>query len=333
MWAMSACSPPPASSVSTDWRGETMGTTYQVQLVDAALTPQKLEALQERVAAELEAVNLAMSTYLPDSEISRFNRLPAGEGLALSERFREVLAAAVEVHGDTGGAFDPTLGPLVDLWGFGAGEAAGEGRLTPEAIAAALSRVGMGHIAMEEGVARKAIEGVALDLSAIAKGYGVDRVVEVLREEGVENLYVEIGGEVACRGVNDRGTPWRIGIQVPVAGSEEAAYRRVSLKDRALATSGDYRNFLEAGGERRHHLLDPRSGAPTTHALASVSVLAEDCMTADAVATALYVMGTAEGLDWLAERDDLDALFIDRTENGFRISTTSGFEQALLPET
>ena len=327
--AFSACSPPPAKSALSGWKGETMGTTYQVQLVAEGLTPGKLNTLRTRVEAELVAVNEAMSTWLPESEISRFNRMEAGEGLEVSDRFRDVLDAAKDLHRDTGGAFDPTLGPLVDLWGFGAEDTEGEAP-SADAIHAALSKVGMRHIALEEGKLRKAVAGVELNVSAIAKGYGVDRVLELLEGEGLDNIYVEIGGEVACRGVNGRGTPWILGIQTPQADAKESAYRKVALENRALATSGDYRNFRESDGPRRHHLLDPRTGSPTSHSLASVSVLAGDCMTADAVATALYVMGTAEGMDWLAERPEVQALFIDRTETGYRLTATGGFEKAMV---
>jgi thiamine biosynthesis lipoprotein len=287
--------------------------------------------LRERVESELEAVNLAMSTYIPGSEISRFNRIDPGDFFSISDRFEQVMQAAVRVHEDTGGAFEPTLGPLVDLWGFGS-----KGRRTgppaPDAVAEALSRVGLQHIVVGREGLRKAVSGVELDLSAIAKGYGVDRVLDLLMQEGLENVYVEIGGEVACRGVNAQGVPWILGIQFPDALSGAHAYRRLRLKDRALATSGDYRNFYQTGEGRSHHILDPRTGQPASHGLASVSVLAKDCMTADAVATALYVMGAEEGMSWLQAHPDLEALFIVRTPQGFVVERTEGFAVALLPE-
>lgn len=325
----SACTRPGAGPLG--WRGETMGTTYQVQIADEGLRAEKVDAMRMKVEEELKAVNAAMSTYMPDSEISRFNRSDAQEVFPVSNRFLEVLGAAFFLHADTGGVFEPTLGPLIDVWGFGV-EGPREEAPSSADIDAARARVGMDHLSLEEGNLRKTAEGVELNLSAIAKGYAVDRVLALLRGEGYENVYVEIGGEVACRGVNARGIPWVLGIQAPTAGSDEAAFRRLSLENRALATSGDYRNFVKNEKGTRHHILDPRTGRPTSHSLASVSVMASDCMTADAVATALYVMGTSEGMLWLAERPQYQALFIDRTEEGFKLTSTSGFEQALFPD-
>lgn len=311
------------------FRGATMGTTYEVILAGETAGDARAGELKERVDRELEAVNAEMSTYIPDSQISRFNRAGVAEVTEIGPGFREVWGRSVEISEAMDGAFDPAVGPLIDLWGFGAGEAAAE---EPSAamIRELRERAGMEQLVLtEEGLAKRTA-GVEINLSAIAKGYAVDRVQSLLMQEGYVNIYVEIGGEVACLGVNPNGVPWRIGIQLPDPDSPEELMRAVSLHNRAIATSGDYRNFRETKGGRRHHIIDPRTGRPAEHALASVSVLATDCMTADAVATGLYVMGMEEGMDWVEAREGIEALFIDRGAEGFTIRMTEGFSAALI---
>ena len=320
----------PESGPLVSWYGETMGTTYKIQLADVTLSDEELDELTKEVDAELVAVNDAMSTYISDSEISRFNRIESTEeAMPISPRFQEVVQRSREIFQATGGAFDPTLGPLIDLWGFGADDAEVSSP-GPEQVADRLEHVGMEQIDLVDGALRKNDIRVEINLSAIAKGYAVDQLVELLREKGFEHVYVEIGGEVSCLGLNDSGVPWRIGIQLPERDASATVLGIVSLVNRALATSGDYRNYLEDNERNRHHIIDPRTGFPAGHTLASVSVLAEDCITADAVATALYVMGTQEGMAWLETRPDVDAYFIDRSEDGFRFTATSGFEDALI---
>jgi thiamine biosynthesis lipoprotein len=321
---------PPEPDPVVSWMGETMGTTYQIQLADVTLEPDVLDDLTQRVTAELVAVNDAMSTYIPESEISRFNALESTEEVfGISERFQQVMVRSMDLYSETAGAFDPTLGPLIDLWGFGAGSGS-DARPEEEQVRALLETIGLDRIELQNGSLRKTVPEVEINLSAIAKGYAVDRLVALLRDEGFQNIYVEIGGEVSCLGVNGLRVPWRIGIQVPERDAGSSVLRVVRLQDRALATSGDYRNYLEDEDMNRHHILDPRTGLPAEHRLASVSVLAEDCMTADAVATALYVMGTEEGMTWLSDKEGLDAFFIDREAGGFRVTSTPGFDQALV---
>ena len=312
------------------WFGETMGTTYEIKLVGMELDDNALDALTREVDAELVAVNAAMSTYIPDSEISQFNRGAfVEEAFLISDRFQEVMSDSFKVYASSGGAFDPTLGPLIDLWGFGAGSTE-DSPITENEVAERLKLVGLEKITFTDGALRKQQSAMEINLSAIAKGYAVDRLHQLLQEKGYANIYVEIGGEVVCQGVNDSGNPWRIGIQLPERDASASVLRVIRLKDRALATSGDYRNFLEDAERNRHHILDPRTGFPADHRLTSVSVLAEDCMTADAVATALYVMGTEEGMEWLQDNPDIEALFIDRHDGGFHFTATDGFEDALI---
>lgn len=313
-----------------EFSGETMGTTYQVQLAGQEKSFAELVALKELVDAELIAVNDAMSTYIPESEISRFNRLrEAGVPFEISPRFREVIFQSLEFFFSSNGAFDPTLGPLIDLWGFGAGPAS-TSPPSEEQIQALRTRIGLNRITLSEEGLSKSDPDLEINLSAIAKGYAVDRVMDLMLAQGYENIYVEIGGEVACVGVNGLSIPWRIGIQMPDPEAGATALKVVRLENQAMATSGDYRNFIGSGDETLHHILDPRTGRPANHTLASVSVLAKDCMTADAVATILYVMGTEEGMNWLANRQDVEAYFIDRDGADFRFTHTPGFKDAII---
>ncbi|MDF3130749.1 FAD:protein FMN transferase [Kiritimatiellaeota bacterium B1221] len=317
------------SAPVTSFEGETMGTTYEVKISGTALSPEESAVLQTKVEQELLAVNVAMSTYISESEISRFNRLAEGDVFPVSERFREVLVRSFEIYEQSNRSFDPTLGPLINLWGFGEAGEKGEGPSEVE-IQEVLNRVGMKWLELSDAGLSKIESEVEINLSAIAKGYGVDRVAEVLMREGYEDIYVEIGGELLCRGVNGFEIPWRIGVQVPAMDAAQQAMQVVALEDQGLATSGDYRNYVVDDAGLRHHILDPRTGRPAKHTLASVSVLAEDCMTADAVATALFVMGTEEGMAWVEAQEGLEALFIDRGEDGYKNTATDGFKAAMI---
>jgi thiamine biosynthesis lipoprotein len=325
----SGCSRSDPERILYAWGGQTMGTTYEVKIYFEELTEEDRFALQKKVEAELVAVNAAMSTWIQDSEISTFNQLPAGEEMQIGLRFQTVLQRSIDLNGLTEQAFDPTLSPLIDLWGFGAAKPLGA-EPKKDQIEQALARMGMDKVVLEGNKLSKALDGVQINLSAIAKGYGVDQVAKVLEAEGITTLYVEIGGEVICRGKKPGNAFWHIGIQVPTPGAEISSQRIVKLYNKALATSGDYRNFHETEKGKRHHILDPRTGMPAGHSLASVSVVADDCMTADAVATALYVMGTEQGMNWLTLHPELNALFIDRTETGFKMTATQGFQTLMI---
>jgi len=318
-----------SSGQQISFSGETMGTTYEVQIAGSELDDSQIFALKQLVDTELIAVNDAMSTYIPESEISSFNRLDAGIWIPVGNRFRAVLIRSGEIMELTMGAFDPTLGPLIDLWGFGAKSV--EGEIPSQAqIQSALNEMGFDKLELGAQGLRKNLEGLEINLSAIAKGFGVDRLASLLRAEGYENVYVEIGGELFCAGVNGRGLPWQIGIQIPSMGASESAMKVVRLENAALATSGDYRNYVSDEKGLRHHILDPRTGRPASHTLASVSVITDDCMDADSLATAFFVMGTEEGLKLAEQLPAVEALFIDRREGEFELTTTEGFKQAII---
>jgi thiamine biosynthesis lipoprotein len=290
-----------------------MGTRYTVKVVPpetATLTPEQLET---EISAELDDVNASMSTWLDDSEISRFNR-HGDEPFAAGDELMTVMLEAERVSVLSGGAFDITVGPLVDAWGFGPTEVAGPP--TTDTIDALLQATGFELLEIDptDMTLEKLRPTLRCDLSAIAKGYGVDRVAGRLLELGLTDFMVEIGGEVRAAGRNPDGELWRIGIERPEL-TRGNLWGSVELDNAAMATSGDYRNFYLRDGVRVSHTLDPRIGRPITHDLASVSVIHSSCMTADAFATAINVLGPVEGRA-LVEREGLAALFLIRRPDG-----------------
>ncbi len=314
---------------SYTFEGSTMGTTFTVKVVADNLTEATEIRLQRLIEDELRAVNDKMSHYLDDSELSRFNRSRETTPFVISQSTLEVFRHAVEVSALTGGAFDITAGPLVNVWGFGAEERS-ETLPSDAEVAQALQRSGydMLEIDLDSSTVRKTTPDLYCDLSAIAKGYGVDRVAERLEGDGLTNYMVEVGGEVRTRGTNASGNAWRIAIEQPVPG-QRAVQRIVPLNGMALATSGGYRNFYEVDGTRFSHTIDPRTGRPITHRLASVSVVDELGVRADALATGLLVLGPEKGFK-LAVGRNLAALFLIEEEGGgLRELATPAFQRLL----
>ena len=299
-----------------------MGTSYSVKVPGAGARDEPAIAASVRVA--IERVDVLMSTYREDSELSRFNRHDSSDPFPLSEETYAVLAGAQAISKWTGGAFDVTIGPLVDAWGFGPGS-----RSEPP-MAAELDRLrsnaGWTKLALNDRnrTASKAVPDLRCDLSAIAKGYAVDRMASALEGLGFTDYLVEIGGEVRAGGSNAEGGPWRIGIERPDA-SGRLVQRILQVSGTGVATSGDYRQFREVGGERFSHIIDPRTGRPATSRIASATVLDPSAMRADGFATALVVLGEADALD-VAERANLAALLIVRDDTrGLREVPTSLF--------
>jgi thiamine biosynthesis lipoprotein len=320
------CGPGPQQAVLA-LRGATMGTTYSVQIPEDPAVAFDRAALAERIKALLAEINALMSTYQPDSELSRFNASASTDWIPASPELVAVIAAAQEVSRASDGAFDATVGPLVNLWGFGPRVTA-DALPTDAEIAAARALVGWQKLRLrdEPPALRKARPDLYVDLSAIAKGYAVDRVAEVLEAAGITNYLVEIGGELRGRGVNGRGEPWRIAIERPDT-ERRAIFRVVALQDLGMATSGDYRNFFEVDGERYSHTIDPASGRPVGHRLASVTVLADAAMDADAWATALLVLGPERGMA-LADAQGIAALFIEHAADALRATASQAFSAA-----
>ncbi|MCG8461365.1 MAG: FAD:protein FMN transferase [Holophagales bacterium] len=334
---MGACAPvepePQVERLLYTFRGSTMGTYYVVKVVrpvEEALDDPAQEDLLGRIEERLEGVNRRMSTYLEESELSRLNAHLSTDPFPLSAATFEVVSAAVELGKLTGGALDPTVGPLVNAYGFGPG-VGGEAvaRPSPEELAALRQRVGLHLLELDPPGSRvsKLAPELYVDLSSLAKGYAVDQVANTLVAEGFGSIMVEVGGEVRTAGVNLSGGPWRVGIERPADGGGDVQ-RIVSLQGLAMATSGDYRNYREEQGVRISHIIDPRSGRPVDHRLASVTVVDRTCMRADALATALMVMGPEDGLAW-AEEQELAALFLVREGDGFTERATTLFQEQL----
>ncbi|MFN3712886.1 MAG: FAD:protein FMN transferase [Alcanivoracaceae bacterium] len=309
--------------------GATMGTTWSVKVVDLPKGV-TLPALRQDIELVLESINRQMSTYRPDSDISRYNQAAADSWQALSPDFWRVVRYSLTLAADTGGAFDPTVGPLVNLWGFGPER--GPGTL-PEAalLEAALARVGWQRVGVNEPDQAIHQPGdVYLDLSATAKGYAVDKVMELLNGRGVKNALVEIGGDLRGSGAKPDGQPWRIAVERPLPGVREIAHV-LNVRDAAVATSGDYRNYVVDGQSRRSHLIDPRTGSPIGHGVVSVTVIHPRCLEADGLATALSILAPAEGLAY-AEKRKLAVLLMVQTEEGLEERMTPAFRAYLAEE-
>ncbi len=310
--------------------GPTMGTHYNIKVIAEPFSA--TEKLHRAIRRRLEEINRSMSTYLPDSEISRFNALQqAGAPFPISRHFLSVMQTAARIHRLSEGAWDGTVMPLVDLWGFG--RTPQESKVpSPSAIAEQLAQVGFDHIGIDEqGFLTKARTPLSLDLASIAKGFGADQVATVIRERGYLDFLVEVGGEVVAAGSRLDGQPWRVGINLPRPDAPaDTVYRVVALRDRAFATSGDYRNFFQSGGRRYSHIIDPRSGYPVDNHVASVSILAPNCTLADGLATAVMVMGLEKGLEMLRELEDVQGLVVVQAPDGtLQDFATEGFSAIL----
>ncbi|NOR67586.1 MAG: FAD:protein FMN transferase ApbE [Woeseiaceae bacterium] len=303
--------------------GNTMGTQFNVKLTAADID---VTLLQQEIEASLAHVEHMMSTYMVDSEISRFNASTKTSWHKVSHEFCFSVEEALVLSTLTDGSFDITVGPLVNLWGFGPGDMIHEPP-ADEKIAAVMNYVGYEHLQADcaQPALRKDIANLYLDMSAFGKGFAVDRVADWLDDAGFHNYLVEVGGELRLGGLNAKGQKWAIGIEVPLTDQRQP-HTIVHLTDTAVATSGDYRNYFEAGGKRYSHTIDTRTGRPIIHELASVTVIDDSGYRADALATALLVMGPDRGME-LAAREDLAVLFLLHSDAGFAERTTAAFEQ------
>ncbi|MGB3392316.1 MAG: FAD:protein FMN transferase [Stenotrophomonas sp.] len=308
--------------------GQTMGTTWSVKL--AAARSRDLHPLHAGIQQQLDHIVAQMSTWEAGSDISRYNRADAGSRYPLPENFWQVLHAAHAIARQSNGAFDPTIGPLVALWGFGAD--AGQQRAPDAAtLAATAARCGWQRLQLDDA-SQSALQpgGLHLDLSAIAKGYGVDLVSRWLRMQGISAALVEVGGELHGYGRKPDGQPWRVLVETAPEEDASADYpaRVLALDDLAVATSGDHWHRYEHAGIRYSHTLDPRQHAPVTDAAAAVTVIHREAMYADAWATALTVMGATAGLAF-AEAHGLAARFVQRGGVGLVEALSPAFQQHL----
>ena len=305
-----------------------MGTAWSVRVV---MDDARGDAdLQQGLQRQLDAVVAEMSHWEADSDLGRFNRAPAGSWHALPPAFFDVLNYALEVRRESGGACDPCAGALVNLWGFGPENRYDQPDFTPPSAAAIAAARALAPVLLERD-GRRAFQpgGVQLDLSAVAKGYGVDRLSHYLRAQGLPHHLVEVGGELRGAGMKPDGQPWWTLLeQVPGAQLPEMA---LALHGLSVATSGDYRRYFFQDGRRQAHTIDPRSGRPITNELACVTVVHPQCMAADAWSTALTVLGAVAGMQ-LAERQGLAARFVLRGADGTVTEHLSGPLRGMLDE-
>lgn len=313
------CSQPPVEVEHI--YGHTMGTTYNVKY--PKVTAVDKAKVKQLIDERLIHVNKLMSTYDPTSELSRFNQYRFEQPFAISPETRKVVLEAMRLGELSDGVLDVTVGPLVNLWGFGP-------TMRPESIPsqqdvdAVRAYTGLDKLTVVKDGLVKAHPQLYVDLSTIAKGYGVDVVAELLEEQGVESYLVEIGGEMRVKGDKGNGSEWLIAIEKPVSEAR-AVQKIISIGDNAIATSGDYRNYYEQDGVRYSHLIDPRTGKPIQHNTVSVTVIYPSSMTADGMATAFNVMGWESAIA-LAEQNDLAVFIVKREGDSFVEYSSPAFE-------
>ncbi|HTT36916.1 MAG TPA: FAD:protein FMN transferase [Burkholderiales bacterium] len=322
--SVSACARPAHATI----RGLTMGTSYTVELA-APIDDAVRTRLTELIEAELAAINQSMSTYDPRSELSAFNRRQDFRWVPASTGLLEVLVNASRISTSTQGAFDVTVGPLVDLWGFGPEYRA---RQVPDdaVIERVRESVDYRHVQIDPsaGAIRKRHGRTQVDLCAIAKGYGVDRVAMVLDRQGIHDYLVEIGGELRARGTTAAGRPWRVGIERPVEGKHVVG-EIVVLENRGIATSGTTEDFFVQDGRHYSHIIDPMTARPVEHPPMAASVVADTTMEADAWATALVVHGPERGYA-LAQARGLAAMLVTASGSTFDVRVTDALRAHLV---
>ena len=307
-----------------------MGTSYTIKITGDNVNVSKIE-LKDSIELILEEINSEMSTYLPNSSLSRINQNQTIEWQTISSDLYEVIEEALSIGILSNGGFDITIGPLVNLWGFGVDEKSGV-RPSDNEILQTMANTGFHNIQLSSNPysIKKEKEELYVDLSGIAKGYAVDKITNYLNSINISNYMVEIGGEIRARGLNEKDKIWRIGIEQPLT-KQRQVQRIIKLDNIAMASSGDYRNYFEEDGVRYSHIINPASGKPVTHNLVAVTVLSESTSTADGLATAMLILGLEEAYK-LAEQEDIAAFFIFDTDDGFQEKFTSQFQQYIINE-
>lgn len=322
---LQSCADP--SEPVTVLNGETMGTYYQIKIVNPG--PELSVAQLQKITDDaLVDINNKMSTYIPDSELMRLNKSEPNQWVEVSVPLYDVLEISDRISELTEGAFDITVAPLVNLWGFGPeGFTKKPDELHLQKV---MEQIGYQYLELQPDTkAVRRLKDIQLDLSAVAKGYGADFLAELYQNQGLRNFMVEIGGELRVAGHNPQGKPWRIGVETPSL-TRSGVMQAVEVSDVGMATSGDYRNYYEVDGVRISHTIDPATGHPVSHTLAAVTVITDTAAEADALATALNVMGAERGLA-LAEAEGIAAYFIERQNDEFVVSYSEAFK-AYLPD-
>ncbi|EKO3395526.1 FAD:protein FMN transferase [Vibrio fluvialis] len=319
---LAGCEQPPQQ---VHLSGPTMGTSYNIKYLQQDGLPSSDE-LHKEIDRLLEEVNDQMSTYRKDSELSRFNQYQGTDPFEVSNQTATVVREAIRLNGLTEGALDVTVGPLVNLWGFGP-EARPEVVPTDAELAERKANTGIHHLSVEGNKLSKDLPHLYVDLSTIAKGWGVDVVANYIESQGIHNYMVEVGGEIRLKGLNRDGVPWRIAVEKPTV-DERSIQEIIEPGDMAIATSGDYRNYFERDGVRYSHIINPQTGRPIHNRVVSVTVLDKSCMTADGLATGLMVLGDEKGIE-IAEQNHIPVFMIVKTDDGFKEIASSAFKPYL----
>jgi thiamine biosynthesis lipoprotein len=307
--------------------GQTMGTFYTIKFL--ADKNENLDSWQIRVDMCLRDINKTFSMFDPESRLSLFNRQKIGAEMKVPSDFYTVLSTAQRLYHLTHGAWDGTVKPLVDLWGFGT-KKTGDRIPDPEEICLALSKTGFHHIRFLENHTLVKDADLTLDLSSIAKGYGVDALASLFRAAGIRDVLIEIGGELSAAGTNKKGEPWSVGISRPDKdNSKQDLYKIVRLSNQAIATSGNYRNFFEMNGKTYSHIIHPKTGFPVGHHIVSASVIAKDCTFADGLATALMVMPVEESLNLVNGLEGTECLIVEKKEGILESHLSENFHRFL----
>uniref|UniRef100_A0A2A4Z8A5 FAD:protein FMN transferase n=1 Tax=OCS116 cluster bacterium TaxID=2030921 RepID=A0A2A4Z8A5_9PROT len=314
------------SRTVTTLSGKTMGTVFHISVIDLpeAVTAENLGA---QIEAELKAFNDKLSNWQQDSEISKFNASGDVDWVDASDKFYTVMEESFYIHNLSEQTFDVTLAPLIDLWGFGWKQ---NDTIIPsdEAVIAALENVGMNKLLALNPTTKqikKLKAEVSVNLSAIAKGYGIDVLAALLEKNGVKEYLVEIGGDLIAKGHNGEDKPWVVGIETPDNDGKQVE-ELVMISQYGMATSGDYRNYVEKDGKRFSHIIDPVTGKPVTHNLASVTIFSDSAMRADALATAMMVLGVEAGLK-IADKNNIAAYFLTRDGATFKATSSAQYKQ------
>lgn len=312
--------------------GKTMGTTYHIKYIDDGNLNLDKDKAHAKIEMVLKDVNAKMSTYDKNSELSRFNQFTeVNQPVEISTDLATVIREAIRLNQVTEGALDVTVGPVVNLWGFGP-EKRPERQPTAEQLAERQAWVGIEKLKLTQRDGKfyleKSVPQLYVDLSSIAKGFGVDLVAETLEQVGAKDYMVEIGGEIRTKGKNIEGKDWQIAIEKPSFDGSRSIEQVIGLQDLAMATSGNYRIYFEENGKRFAHEIDPKTGQPIQHHLASITVLHPSTMTADGLSTGLFVLGEEKALE-VAEKEQIPVYLIIKTENGFETKMSSTFSALL----
>ena len=301
--------------------GETMGTTYQITIIINTNNNVNTTQLQKKIDSLFIKVNNIFSTYIENSELSQFNNKVSTMPIKISPEFSELYKKAASISLSSDGSFDFTVLPLVNLWGFGP-EFNNSKIPSKEKINDVMHYTGINKLEFAGGYLSKLNKNVQIDFSAIAKGWGVDRVALFLNNEGFDNYMVEVGGEIRVAGVNNLNSEWNLGISTPESSVAEL-YTTITITDLAVATSGNYNNYFTLEDSKYSHIINPKIGYPIKHDLVSATIVADECATADAIATAVMVKGFNRGLEWINSLPDIECLLIKKDDSGHYVAGKS----------